>query len=330
MTKPQTESQGQTLDIFLIDTTASTLVVTPEGESVLIDCGLKREEEKDAARIEKVLTEVAGRSCIDHLVITHFHIDHYGAAKLLSQHLEIKNFYDHGEPTELKTKPDQLETTYQEYLETSGCKRHILFPGDELPLKQGKLTMKAVCLSSHSETIPHKGIKNAECEKLKNREDSVGDNSIVLLFQCGDFRFLQTGDLAWSEEAKLVCPTNLVGEIDVFQTSCHGNASSNNPVFLQSIRPSVALMSNIPGKGGHSEVIDRLREVPGFLDIFQQHLPLNTDKEHNLSTEYIANIGPRENCPGHWIHLSLQPDGNRFTVTNSRNNLTRVYPVKSK
>src|SRR5437764_11173974 len=60
------------LDIHFIDTEggAATLIVTPAGESVLIDCG--NPGPRDAERIHKTAKAI-GLEAIDHLLITHWH-----------------------------------------------------------------------------------------------------------------------------------------------------------------------------------------------------------------------------------------------------------------
>src|SRR5215475_12395303 len=57
------------LDIYYIDTEggAATLLVTPAGESVLIDCG--NPGSRDADRIHQTATQLAGLKAIDHLII---------------------------------------------------------------------------------------------------------------------------------------------------------------------------------------------------------------------------------------------------------------------
>src|SRR5262249_40052507 len=83
------------LDIYFIDTEggAATLIVTPTGESVLIDCG--NPGARDAERIHRVATEAAGLKAIDHLVITHWHLDHYGGVERLTRLMPVRHFYDH-------------------------------------------------------------------------------------------------------------------------------------------------------------------------------------------------------------------------------------------
>src|SRR5262249_41021220 len=95
-----TAEQTRGLDIHFIDTEggAATLIVTPAGESVLIDCG--NPGPRDAERIHKVATE-AGLKAIDHLIITHWHSDHYGGVAKLSRLMPIGQYYDHGIPDKL-------------------------------------------------------------------------------------------------------------------------------------------------------------------------------------------------------------------------------------
>src|SRR5262249_14289742 len=89
------------LNIYFIDVEggAATLIVTPHGESVLIDCG--NPGSRAAERVHKVATEVAGLKAIDHLAITHWHLDHYGGVGRLAQLMPVLHYYDRGIPETL-------------------------------------------------------------------------------------------------------------------------------------------------------------------------------------------------------------------------------------
>ena len=69
---------GRTLDIYWVDVEGggATLIVTPAGESVLIDSG--NPGVRDAGRIH-AMAQAAGLKKIDHFVLTHFHIDNSAA-----------------------------------------------------------------------------------------------------------------------------------------------------------------------------------------------------------------------------------------------------------
>src|SRR5262245_39251019 len=98
------------LDIYWVDTEggAATLLVTPAGESVLIDCG--NPGARDAERIHHVVADVAGLPAIDHLLITHWHLDHYGGVARLSRMMPVRRYYDRGIPDKLKEDPKNFPT----------------------------------------------------------------------------------------------------------------------------------------------------------------------------------------------------------------------------
>ncbi|MBG31069.1 MAG: MBL fold metallo-hydrolase, partial [Opitutae bacterium] len=68
-TAPLLHAKG-TLDVYWVDVEggAATLVVTPAGESLLVDTG--NPGTRDAGRIHEVATKVAGLKKIDHLITT--------------------------------------------------------------------------------------------------------------------------------------------------------------------------------------------------------------------------------------------------------------------
>src|SRR5882762_7282144 len=80
----------KTLDIYFIDVEggAATLIVTPLGESLLVDSGFSGE--RDAARIAHVARDVAGLTQIDHYITTHWHRDHVGGIPQLSKLIPVK------------------------------------------------------------------------------------------------------------------------------------------------------------------------------------------------------------------------------------------------
>src|SRR5881396_770234 len=88
----------RTLDIYWNDVEGggATLIVTPAGESILIDSG--NPGGRDAGRIHKTAAEVAGLKRIDHYITTHFHGDHFGGAAELSALIPIGQVYDKGIP----------------------------------------------------------------------------------------------------------------------------------------------------------------------------------------------------------------------------------------
>src|SRR5213083_1041383 len=126
----------KTLDIYFIDVEggAATLIVTPTGQSLLIDTGFPGD--RDAGRIAHVALEIAGLKQIDHCVITHWHRDHVGGVAALSKLIPIVNFYDHRLPTTIAS--DMQVENIDAYRVVTQGKSVTLRPGDEIKLEKGR------------------------------------------------------------------------------------------------------------------------------------------------------------------------------------------------
>src|SRR5436305_11547915 len=98
-----------TLDIYIVDVEGGngTLFVTPSGESVLIDTGNAGDiaAKRDAGRIMEAIHD-AGLAQIDHLILTHYHGDHFGGMEELSKQIPIREFIDHGPNMQPRTDAD--------------------------------------------------------------------------------------------------------------------------------------------------------------------------------------------------------------------------------
>ena len=119
---------SKNLEIYWIDADggASTLIVSPGGESMLVDSGNRTPDDRDAKRI--FMAQQAGLKKIDILLTTHFHSDHMGGMAALAKLIPIEMYMDHGESIEI-ARPDAA-AAYKAYDELSAGKRRILKAGD--------------------------------------------------------------------------------------------------------------------------------------------------------------------------------------------------------
>jgi len=305
------------LDIYFIDVEggAATLVVTPQGEALLIDSGWKRDDLRDAKRIHDTATRLAGLKKIDHHVTSHFHTDHFGSISQLVGLIPVAKFYDHALMQESQEYDKKL---YPDYLKVSEGKRQVLKAGDTIPLKSGKIPLKVICVVSDGRGVSAPvgvgaGI-NTFCNDAPMKPEDKSDNakSIGLLVSYGDFEFLNLGDLTWNIEHQLVCPDNVLGKVDLYMATHHGMNSSNNPVLVKAIQPTVSVMCNGARKAGSPESVALLKSLPSLKAAYQLHRNVATSEAENTDKALIANWD--ENCQGQFIKASVAPNGKSYTV----------------
>ena len=330
---------AKTLDIYFIDVEGgqSTLLVTPAGQTLLIDAGFpgsgtfeskpgNPRDARDARRITAAARD-AGITHIDYLLITHFHADHDGGVVELAQSMPIRTFVDHGSvvPEAEQNVPGTLDA-FNVYAAIRAKGRHLEpKPGDRLPLKGIDAIVVSSARSTIVEPLAGAGGHNPVCALSARGASEPHENprSTGICLQFGKFRFLDVGDLTGGPLFALACPNDLIGPVDVYVVAHHGGADAADPATFAAFKPRVALLNNGATKGGEPEMFARLRQNQSVEDVWQMHRSEAAGGD-NFADDRIANLDERT---AHWIKLRANDDGS-FRVMNGRTGVWKTYGAR--
>ncbi len=330
-------AEDNTFDLFFIDVDggAATLIMTPERESILIDSGWAGKEDRDPKRIEHVLKEVAGLDHLDHLVTTHWHMDHFGGVAGLVKRVRVDHFWDRGLPDLSKPNADRAEfpdgpgasdALGVAYRAASEGKRKTLRAGDKIPLRGG---VEALVLASGSQVIavPDAPRNPACADAPADLAPDPSDNarSLTIRFRFKGFTFLDCGDLTWNVEKQLVCPADKIGHVDLFQVTHHGMAISNHPTLVRTIAPTVAVMNNGPRKGGDPKAVALFKSLPSIQALYQLHKNATTSAGDNTDASLIANSSAEG---GKFVRATVAADGATFQVRIGADGAPRSFRTR--
>ncbi len=148
-----------TLDVYVIDVEGgnATLFVSPSGESLLMDTGnVAPGAVRDASRIMAAIHD-AGLHQIDHLIITHWHGDHFGGLAELAPQIPIREFIDHGPnmqpaPARRRVRAENLSARSSP---AAKAKHTVAKPGDHI--RMGGVDVLVVTSAGQVIKTPVKG-----------------------------------------------------------------------------------------------------------------------------------------------------------------------------
>ena len=321
------------LQIYFVDVEGggATLIVSPSGESMLVDTGNPPPNaERDTNRIYEAI-QLAGLKKIDYLFTTHYDGDHVGGVLTLAKMIRIEKFVDHGDIDPSWNQNLHYEDRWKDYLSASSNRRMIVKPRDMVPLKGVKVQVVA----SNGEVLAqaiNAGGPNPYCKDAEQKEPDKTENSRAagFLLTYGKFTFLDVGDLTWDKEMALACPVNKLGRVTLYQATHHGfyHAMSGPPAHVWAIQPQIVVVNNGPRKGlENTTTYDEITKIQGLQGVWQAHLSLLNDKDHNTKEDMIANLEPSNECQGHWIKAAVESNG-KITITNGRNGFSQSYQTK--
>ncbi|WP_227356129.1 lamin tail domain-containing protein [Haladaptatus salinisoli] len=276
-TSSTTTSSAGSLKVHYINVgqSASTLIVSPTGETMLIDSGDWR---NDGEYVLQYLKQ-HNISRIDYLVTSHADADHIGG------HAAIINYYEtkaNGIGAVYDPGIASSSNTYQRYLDAVKQHNVTLYKtqeGDRIPFE---------CATVNVLGPPDPYIANKE----------RNENSIVLKVTYGQTSFLLPGDAAEHEEQYLIEHHRSALNSTVLYAGHHGSRSSSSDAFLDAVTPqAVVISSAYDSQYGHphEEMLDRLaaRNIPTYWTAVHGNIVLeSTGTQITVKTQAKAPTDP--------------------------------------
>ncbi len=264
-----------------VGTGDATLLVMPNGKTLLVDAGL----DGAASRVIAPFLRDLEISSLDVFVLTHYDSDHMGGVDKLvlpqEEGILVETWFDRDEWEFLPEKKRRAKQ-FEQYTEAAETPTQLQ-PGQRLRLDD-EVMIVVVAVNGHVRgavnKYPHPPNEN--------------DYSAALLVSYRGFNYFIGGDLTAIVEERLVREAAL-GDIDVYKVSHHGSETSSTPPFLALIRPEVAVISNGDHAGFNhprQKVLDNLNAVSN-IEIYQ------TNKLTKLVNAQSGLVGG--NVPGAFI-----------------------------
>ncbi len=236
-----------------------TLIITPSQKVILIDAG-----PLNAGR-EKVLPllESLGLSHINLIFSSQYDADHIaGIAEVISGDDKVLGTDDDFTPDAVYDRGGEKVDAgiiFDNYIETIASTRHTLQAGDRFDLGDG---VTIDCLVVNGITA------NGTSENLEEEDENGRSHGLLLTY--GNFRYFTAGDLTGGGPSGSLTTADMeslvatqVGTVDLLHINHHGSQTSSNETYLDTLNPSVALIStgddNTYGHP-HSAVLNRLEE----------------------------------------------------------------------
>jgi competence protein ComEC len=247
-------------------------LATPSGHLALLDAGGLRSAKFDTG--ENIVSPYLWSRRITHLhtlIASHGDFDHM--AGLLSAH---DNFH----PAEIWISCQVSGPLWERFkMKATAASTQLRYLGRGDHLKLGELDVD-VLWPPREEAIEKSNL-----------------TSLVLLVHHGTKRFLLTGDIDASVEARLLEDPQLAA-IDFLKVPHHGSKYSSSPAFLQTLRPAIALASagyENSFHHPHPSVLSRLADahalllrtdLMGRISVFSdgKHLSVDSEPSHRQAT----------------------------------------------
>lgn len=238
--RPALPAQGETAVTFLDVGQGDAVLVQQNGVFCLLDAGTPDVQDTIADDLRSL-----GVTELELMVMTHPHSDHYGGMPGVLEEIPVQTLLL-PDLSQSDTQSGNLGKTL-ELAREQGTELKEAEEGMSFPIGSGTLTV--LC----DGYTPEGG-----------EDDDVNDLSLWLLFEAGNFTFLDTGDAEQEAEAAVTARLGSELRADLMKAGHHGSQTSNGETLLRTVCPQIVVAScglNNSYGHPHQAVIDRMEAL---------------------------------------------------------------------
>ncbi|HET9467198.1 MAG TPA: ComEC/Rec2 family competence protein, partial [Vicinamibacterales bacterium] len=240
---PTFDTRAQLLRVTFLDVGQgdAAIVQFPDGRTLSIDAGGLASTTFDiGGRVIAPALWALGARRLDYMSVTHGDIDHIGGATSLFRDFKPFEVWE-GVPVPPHAATRQLRAL----ADAAGSAWRTLQPADRVSFGEVELV------------VHHPPRPEWERQRVRN------DDSEVVEIVHGGVSFVFTGDIT-REVERTIAPSFARAPIRILKVPHHGSATSSSQLFLDALRPDIAVIS--AGRGnpfGHpvTSVLDRYKNI---------------------------------------------------------------------
>ncbi len=203
-----------------------SLIKTPDGRIILIDCGRAGVSFDSGERTIAPYLRRNSINKIDLLIITHLHDDHIGGVNYILRNFEVGKILESSQlaNSEITSRMNELIS-----------EKHI----DRVTIRSGMFTDDIPNLRMYF-LFPSDEFMTTANSKGR---DNLNNGSVTFLLHYRSLKMLFTGDIE-KEAEELICKTySQFLKSNVLKVAHHGSRTSSTPEFINFVKPEFAVIS---------------------------------------------------------------------------------------